>query len=733
MADSEDIIVPLPDGRRARFPKGTAPEVIEATIARLAAPNPSAGVENSAAAPPATAATAPAGSGAPKPGALADNFLSRAVRGALVNRVDPAAEMLVRGVNAIGLVPDSEVANVQRINAERRALHEASRERVGDTGFDAAATTGTAALDMAALGPMMRLLGKPHLANPRSLIDLAKAGGVAGGTAGLLSPVEGSEEMSNPRLAWEKAKQIGVGGGAGALAAPLGAVAIDKTLGGVRDVATAVARGARRAVAPTTAQQAVNDPRSLEAYLMNEARQVGVDWARVPEAMKNSLREATRRATTVTGALPADAVRNRLVAEAEGLPQLTVGQSTRDPMQFSREANSPDEELRALFQGQRTAATERLGTLSNRYGAPRTDYELGTAIEGTVASQAAQHRAAINALYNVARDKQGGYQVLQNTTDFAKEAVRELKKQQLWEDLPASMRGQLQLLTSDGGRYKLTARQAVQLLQNINGKTTDMRDPTNAALGLLKSRVNDLLDAPQFRDAKTGEDVIAAFRAASARRAEMGRWEDSSAAIKELAKRNPRIATERIFDRYVIGGSVDDFAGLWNTLPSNLQNGVRRQFIDEITARAMNRTATDATNFGSATKMLREYPREKLDLMFSRDELRSLRNTLEYLRLTTEAPAGSFVNRSNSLVDLKDLLSNTQNVPLLGPTVSGPLRKMVEANEARNAATSGGLFVASDPAPLPALVQSGIRRSPGAYPAVGAGAVGAGISEDDER
>lgn len=693
----DPIIVELPNGQKAEFPAGTPPEVIERVKAQYGGP----------ARPPALPQSSPR-VGAPPGGAgsIADSFLARAGRGALINRVDPGAEILARISDATGAtpyvnrvsdalgLPKSDAKTVQGLNAGRVADQAASRARAGSEGFDWAALTGTAAADMATLGGIFRAAGRPEFVKPQNLADVSKAGAAAGAIVGPAGPVEKSERMSGPELAWAKAKQAALGGAFGAVAAPLVSVGIDKLVSAGQSLGAGVRDTIRRTVAPSEGQRTASDPKALEDYLVQQAQSTGVDWARLPDTIKESLREATRRATVTTGELPQHAIRNRLVAEAEGLPQLTLGQATRDPVQFSREMNSPDEGLRAFLGSQRDTATQRLREVGEGIGPKRTPYELGSEIETTIAAQSEARRKAINALYESARSNKGGYQIVQNTTDFAKAAVRDLKTEQLWDELPSGIKTQLRVLLNEDGRYKLTARQAAKMLQNINGLATDARDPANVALAVVKRNLNALLDAPQFRDPVAGGAVVDAFRRAGAERASMGKWEDSSAAIAELAKRNPRVATERIFDRYIMSGSVDDFSGLWKTIPAEIQQGIKRQFVDTVASAAMNKTQSQAAGAaGAASELLRKFPKEKLDLMFKPAELKSLRNTLEYLRLTSEAPAGNFVNRSNSLVDLKDFLSQSQNIPIAGPNIMAPLRRMMEESAAREATSGRGLAV----------------------------------------
>lgn len=697
MADNSPIQVQMPDGRIAQFPAGTDPAVIRAAIRRYmavnpAAPNPSASSQTmsrdtagEAATPPALAATAPgltatSPRGQPSSTPLEDTFVGRAVRSVGVNRLDPAVEMLMRASNAFGGTPTDALKDFQAGAARRRAEYEASRARAGDTGADIAGTLGTGVTDA--------LLLKPFLPMPTSLADLAATGAKAGAVTGVLNPVENTEDRSNAQFFTDKLKQAGVGAGTGALLSPAVAYGMQRLIGMGMGAGSSLAKYIRNRVAPSSAYTVANDPQALEQYLATQARQTGADWTQIPDALKQSLREATKRAISTTDALPDEAIRNRLIAEKENLPQLTLGQATRDPVQFSREANSPDEELRMLFGDQRNAATQRMQQIAGGAGAPATKYDVGAQIRDAIAAQAKMHNDRVNGLYEAARSDPSGYANITNTSDFVHNALGELENKMLSPSLPPGVLKKLQDLASEGGM--LSARDAVQMRQAINGLMSNDRSPTNAALRVVKTELDKLLDNPQFAEDDAGKPVIQLFKAASAARRKQGEWEGSSAVIGDLASRDPKMAVEKIVDRYVTGaGPVDDFTGLWKTLPPPVQQGIKRQFVDHVISLGTNGTGTTATGGSQAIKYLRNYPPEKLNLMFHPDELRSLRNVLEYLRLTSEAPAGSFVNRSNSLVDLKDLLSRSGNLPIAGEQVMRPLRAMAAEHAARRAMGPG--------------------------------------------
>jgi hypothetical protein len=700
-----DILVELPDGRKVKFPAGTSRTDMEAAMQAISAagpaPNPSGDPGNLRLDSPAT----PPG---PKPGALADSFLARGLRGALVSRLDPAAEVVGRGLSMLpgkaGEWGAAELRDIQARNAERSQLQGDSRTRAGDDGMDVAGMVGTGVVDAVTLGPLFR--------GAKTGIELLKQGAKAGAIAGAVSPVEGSEGKSNEEYARDAAKSAGIGGVAGGVAAPLGAAVISKAA----DLGTRAVQGfagaVRRNVAPTSAQQLVRDPRALEAFLAMQAREANVDWTRVPGTVRESLRESARRAVTSTGELPEAAVRNRLMAEAESLPELTLGQATRNPMQFTREANNPNEELRTLFGAQRNAATQKLQNLPNRFGPATTPLELGAGIEASLKNQAKLKKEEVGALYDAFNNSRGALQPLQNSQQFAGDAVTELKQQMLWRQLPQDFREVLEKIYKSGGEEMLNVRQASELRKALNANLTKNgpQTPTDAALSVVKNHLDKMLANPQVRNAE-GETAIEGFKAANAARAEMGRWEESSQAIKYLIQRNPKVAQEYVFGRYVLNGSTKDMTGLWKTLPAETQAQVKRAFVQHVTELSMNRTGSEAAGAAStASKFLRTFPKEKLDLMFEKKELASLRNTLEYLRLISEPPAGAFKNTSNSLVDLKDFMSGLNNFPVLGPQVMSPLRQMGKEHELATA-MRGGVHVPAA-AQAPALLQNVAPRTP---------------------
>lgn len=683
-----DIIEKLADGRELVFPAGTSPEVIARVKGRLLAttdaPNPPAIAIGAPQRSPATPASALESLATSPPG--------RMVAGAVLDRVNPMAEAAVRGANALGLAPDSGVRDVQGRNRGMSDAYAEARGVAGQSGVDIPRIAGSAALDFFATRGALGHLGKPHIASPRNLKDIAIAGGVAGGAAGAAAPVDKTEELDNLDFLIQKLVQTGIGGAIGAGAAPLVTAATEAGMG-------LAARGVsklKNLVRPSDALKLTTDVRMLETYLSAQAAAAGVNWTSVPETVRESLRQATKRATEVTGKLPDAAIRNRLVAERENLPQLTTGQVTRDPVQFSREQNLPDEELRAHLGQQQLAATQRMRQSAEGFGPERTPYEVGDLVGSDIARQAATRKKAIGDLYDAARSTEGKSAAIKNIGEWAQDTEEELRRLNLINgakglrtnhpdiyDAVSQMNGRV------GATSRMTIEKAVDTLQGINAIGTQ-NDP---ALAIVKSKLQKFLDERAvFHDQDVGTAAVKAFGEARKSRAEMGRWEESSAAIKDLAARDPATAREQIFQKFVVNGRVDDFRSMWGTLTEPSQQAIRREFVDRISKMALGRTGSDMSNYGRAIEFLGKFPPEKLKTMFPGDELKRIRGVLEYARLTREAPAGNFVNRSNTSQALLDVIGSTRNVPILGPQVTAPLAKLRDQVATRGAlSTSLGL------------------------------------------
>jgi len=135
-------------------------------------------------------------------------FAMRMLRG-VRDPIDAGAQMLVRGANAIGLAPDSEVARVDQINREAEQDYQ-QNWRGGDTGFDGARLAGqvVGTLPLAAAMP----------AGGATLAGRTAMGAAQGAGLGMLTQPADTEKGDF----WgQKLGQAKSGAIAGAIAAPV--------------------------------------------------------------------------------------------------------------------------------------------------------------------------------------------------------------------------------------------------------------------------------------------------------------------------------------------------------------------------------------------------------------------------------------------------------------------------------------------------------------------------------
>jgi len=178
--------IELPDGTIAEFPAEMPDDQIAAVLRKQFAPKPQA--------------------------SLTDRLLQAAkpemgVFRGMRDPIDAGAQMLVRGANAVGLAPDSEVARVDQIN---RAAEQSYQQGRGDGpgGFDALRLAG----NVAATAP---LFGAAPVGT--TLAGKTALGAATGAGYGALQPVENPGDDF-----WrQKAGQAKTGAIAGGLAAPI--------------------------------------------------------------------------------------------------------------------------------------------------------------------------------------------------------------------------------------------------------------------------------------------------------------------------------------------------------------------------------------------------------------------------------------------------------------------------------------------------------------------------------
>lgn len=490
-------------------------------------------------------------------------------------------------------------------------------------------------------------LGKNVLAQmaARPAVQIAGAGtsGAAGGSV--------REAGGGPGAQFLAALGGGVAGG----------VAADKLIG----AGNAASNALRSAMTPKTEQV-----RAADQQIQLTLERSGIDWAQIPERVKQGLRQEVAQAMNTGQPLNADALRRLVVFRQTGTTP-TVGQLTQDPGQITREmnlaktgANSTDVSLQRLpaLQNQNTA---RLLSQLDEAGAANapTAPNAARAVIDNLDSNLSRERASVSALYDTARDS-GGRSLPLNAGAFNQRASQLLDDANVGSFLPADIRNKLNAIASGQGGFELNVNSAEQLKTSIGRLQRNSSDGNaRMALGLVRQALDEtpLLDAQRVNpgnlpalpgsvppsNAAAGEASMKAFSdARSANRALMQRIE-SNPALRAVYE---GVEPDQFAQRFIVGkgATAKDVQALRDELSPQATESVRGFLAGYLRDKATGGDR-DFVKFGGSTyrAAFREIE-EKLGAFFSPEEVAQLKAIGEAAKYMQAQPAGSAVNNSNS-------------------------------------------------------------------------------------
>jgi hypothetical protein len=319
-----------------------------------------------------------------------------------------------------------------------------------DPGYDWGRLTGNVAnpINLALPGGAVGGIGKVMI-----------AGAKAGAMSGALQPVLDED----PANFWStKAKQTALGAGSGALAAPL-VNKIAQSVGslGAR-AADAIKTRMAPAVTPQTVQQAVADALQSQGMRLEDA----------PPVILQSVARQAQEALAGGQKLDAAAALRKAQFEAVGMTgeaAPTLGQVTRDPMQYANERNlvgvriqTPQGEgnpLSARFQNQ-SQAMQGVFDRAGATGATDAGTAGGTLMDALRGADAPV-KGAVDEAYSAARAMNNGRAADLERGIFSQTANQALDQGMLGHALPADVRNLLNDISS--GKTPFTVDAAVQI------------------------------------------------------------------------------------------------------------------------------------------------------------------------------------------------------------------------------------------------------------------------------
>ncbi|PRF91667.1 hypothetical protein [Burkholderia multivorans] len=348
--------------------------------------------------------------------------------------------------------------------------------------------------------------------------------------------------------------------------------------------------------------------------------------------------------------------------------QPTLGQITRDPMQFAQEMNMrgvPDvgAPLTQRFNSQNTQLQQNLFGLAGR---PADTFTAGSQLQQTLKSIDDQMSSQVRAAYEAARASSG------KNLDVPLQGVAQDYAQVLndfGDKVPSGVRNNFNQLGLMSGTQQKTfsIENAENLLKVINANQSN--DPaTNAALARLRTSVkNAILSA----DDQGG--VYAPARALAAQRFAL---HDQVPALEAAVSGS--VAPDDFVRRFVTNGKTNDVLSLANLLreqnrPSTLQE-MRAQVGAQLAQAGFGANPAGDAKFGPAAyaNALRNIGDTKLRAFYTPEEIAQLHTIGRVGGYINSFPSAAPVNTSNTASAITGLLgTGVKKVPYLGPLIQG--------------------------------------------------------------
>lgn len=428
---------------------------------------------------------------------------------------------------------------------------------------------------------------------------------------------------------------------------------------------------------------------ALAIHLEKQLDRIGVDYkALMPEAQTSLLADA-EKSLRLTGKLSPDMLARNADMVALGIKP-TAGSLTRDPRVWQFEQNTagvPGEagdKLTQRFVENNRAIAESLEKLKGKTGGvAATPYEAG---EGGVEATLAKYKEMqqeIGAQYKIIKEAKGNDIGLQPKTLF--KTIEDNIDNADADSLMDSIRRKMTRygLVDEKGIPKdnafLTVENAEELRKFIGG-LSDKGDPS---IKRIKGLIIDSLDDDVINTA--GDDAYKSARDASRARFQ----EFSPKPLKGIT--DGKTVADDVLQRNVLSAKVADVAAFKKSLTTGTPDQVARggQAWNDLRLQTMQHIIDQSTDAGGKiqgsrlAKALDGLGKERLEVIFSKEELSHLGTIKRAAYNTTVAVPESRVNYSGTGAFLADLMGRAgigknvvkvanaaTNVPVIGTALS---------------------------------------------------------------
>ena len=626
----------------------------------------------------------------------------------LTDALDAGAQYLPWALGAaaggFGMAPNKvsdfffdQSSQVSKGITDREKKYQAAREATGQSGFDSARFSGNVT------SPVNALIAGGAGALPATIAGQAAAGGGMGLLGALTAPVYGADSST---LGTSKAGQAAAGVIGGAVLTPVAVKAADVIGKGLDRIVNTVRNWAGKG-------EVVNEQIVLNS-IRTELSRENIALDDVPKAILDKVKlqvgEALKQGKTVSPT----ALLRQADFQAVGT-QGTLGQITRDPVQYTREMNlrgvaGPGDPLMRRFNEQRGAFGKVLGDL----GADKADdaYVAGGRLTDALAAFDAPKRANVDALYNAARDS-GGRSAQMNPQQFSQAANEALDARMLGGALPSQARALLNDVST--GKIPFDVQNSVVLRRTLEGIARDASRQGNAQGALAVRQITSALDTVGV-ETNAGVGAIKAFNEARTAAAQRFSTIEKNPALKAFL--DGKVDPDKFVSKFVVNGGTDDLGQLSQILNKDGKEVVRQQIAAHLEGKAFGANVTADAPFAVErfNETLKSMGREKLSAFFTKEEVDQLFTLGRAAAWAGKRPAGSAVNESNTASAAMSLFAN-----LKGASAAVPFVKQVRDTMVVNR----GLLAQPPTQPIPMLSPALREFVPGVP--IAAGMAGGGL------
>lgn len=555
------------------------------------------------------------------------------------------------------------------------------------------------------------------------------AAALAGKTTGALGNVF-TALASNPTQQVTSAAGAGLGGGAvkeqgGGPLSQIGGALLGGVAGGLLPgVASSVTTGGKRLAQSVASEFGLGyRAEQVDGLISKALSQAGVDYAQIPERVRQSMRADIQAALHTGQPLDPSAVSRLLDYRRIGATP-TVGGITQNPVEVTKEmnlaktaVNTGDTSLHGLARVQNENNKTLIRNINEAGALPTDLYDPSVLATKAIKTLDDTKRTRVTELYDAARSMTGGDIALERKP-FVDNIYGALIKENKLNFLPESVSNMLNTIskgqiTRDGQVFPvpftadtldtLMTVLATEQRATSNGNVKHALKLARAALDNtelvpLKNMVggNTVVDQGTANVLRhfdqQPEEYMKALNTARAAARERFNWQESARPIEDALK---GVTPDSFLKKHLLSeaGTLEDAKAIAAHADTK---AVRDAILLHLKTQALGGAADDVGKFSQSNynKALRSLGDRKLSLFFEPDELEHLKTIGRVASYVQTQPVGSAVNNSNSAAMLlgrmyDGLRAGMSHIVGVGPVAAGAIDAVL-GNPARRTASWAG-------------------------------------------